>query len=383
MYYDLQYINSDNIAWICSSTKDQLSDCVQSVSEFAQTFMQWGWLDGCADLTKLENVSGYSNQFAGDGVLNLWEIANYSRALTAGFASQDGGIEEGVNKHFKQTVFMSNEKLLKETIVATGVKTKDSKEVPDRLGFWKRNGIAGFFVNILPADVKSEYWPKTRNCAIYINGHLPCLFYDVEYAVDKSSAHSYVRAIKADKTLDNGLLDVRLFEDGANSIIDGSDTWWRCIYGWGKGHNDTEGLGKEYVPLQSGESYKLRVRAVNEYGFGPWSKPVYFETGEKSKIEEPVQVSSSSDSSVSGLTVAAVSQEGEDIGYRRHTDGLRRHCFDERGADNTFGFGVLRRGYARAVNHKGGTCVCIISYLDDNRAIEDEWSRGLFRILGD
>ena len=175
-------------AWICSSTSNQLSDCVKAVSEFAQTFMEWGWLDGCADLGKLENVEGYTNPSAGDGVLTLWEIANYSQALTKGFAWQKGDETKGVNRHFQQKVVAVNEKLLKNTVVATGVKLKNSTTAPDRLGLWTLFW-EGWGTELL--DVRCWYFPDSSNCVINVSDKSPWLFYDIEYIYRKNARRTF------------------------------------------------------------------------------------------------------------------------------------------------------------------------------------------------
>ncbi len=333
MYEDNKDVNPANIAWICSSTSNQLSDCVISVSQFAQTFVEWGWRDGCADLAKLENVSGYSNPYAGDGMLNLWEIANYSRALVTGGAWHTGEDRPDdnvlVNLKHKQIVIMAGESLLKNTIVATGIDSPRTTHVPGKIGLWAV-GLRTAFMYDPWIDVICEYSSKYSNCYVRVNSaECPWLFFDMEYAADRHVAHSYVRATMASETLSRcGYMEMRLYENGANSLKDkDGDECWRSVYFKGgplPGHKKNETLGVEYVPLERGETYALRIRAVNEYGFGPWSKPVSFETGKKD--EEEVSISSSSDTSVSGVTIAAVSLEGEDLGVEvavSRTDGSR------------------------------------------------------------
>jgi len=258
-----------NKAWICAAQHDQLADCVVAVSQFATTFLEWGWGLACADMPTLINVNGYYNDTANDGILTLWELANYSQALVCGNSNvYNEDTRRGASKAnypFLQRVFIDekSERILKHTTIATGVKHA-SGDVPPVISISALSG----------KDFLYGYDDNKHEFIMMANKFDPSYFYDVKYSCE--SANAWVRVLPA--AFSNEGVALRIRECGFEHGVDkNGNKVWLNIYG-GAGESVTTGLGHEYVPLFLNTEYQIAIRGVNEFGFGEWSNLGAFRT---------------------------------------------------------------------------------------------------------
>ena len=329
MYEDIKgTVDDANKAWICSSAKDQLSDCVKDVSQFAQTFLKWGLVDGCADLKRLANCS-YSNADGGDGVVTLWEMANYSKALVVGESDTDDPKYSVVHtKHSQDVVIdesLAGQSILKNTVMASGVKSP-SGTAPEEIWLREDTCITKFtyWIDYLlaPNIVEYKFFSNSHRLQIYATKNMPEIFCDFDYS-QLGGATSSFRLIKAKSSAnDKGVIVASLYVEGYDDCKnDENIDCWRKVY-WGlAGHEKNGPLGEHYVPLVANAKYNLRCRYVNQFGYGAWSNFCVVgtddessggETGGEGSKAGAVSNVASSDPSVIGVALSRAESGARD-----------------------------------------------------------------------